>query len=161
MQSNDHAAFTAIQDQTVKGQDQEIHEDDRYVHYNLDNLNTLSSDKNDEKYEEEESWEENDAQTGTTTDDEQIQTSRWRKDWNEEEEEEICKINQNFTLNEDGDEGEDQDTSLAVPELPVSTENTPLTEDYQPSPENQLPRPEPEEAKKDKRSSNHASVSNT
>jgi hypothetical protein len=31
MQSNNLAAFTAIQDKAVKGQDQEIHEDDRYV----------------------------------------------------------------------------------------------------------------------------------
>jgi hypothetical protein len=144
MQSNDHAAFTAIQDQAVKGQDQEIHEDDPYVDYNLDNLNTLSINKDEEKYKEEESWEEYDTQTNTTTNDDQIHTSCWGKDWNEEEEEEIRKINRHFIRNEDEDEGTEQDTLLAVPDSLVSTENTPWPEDYQPLPENLPSRPEPE-----------------
>jgi hypothetical protein len=144
MQSNDHAALTASQDQAVKGQDQEIHEDDRYVDYNLNNLDTLSINKEEEKYEEEESWEEYDAQTKTTTNDDQIQTSRWGKDWNEEENEEIRKMNQRSTRNEDGNKSTEQDTSLAVPDSPWSSENMPLPEDYRPWPENPPSRPEPE-----------------
>jgi hypothetical protein len=49
-----HAAGSNTQDQAGKGKDQEIHEDHRDSDYNLDNLNTLSSDRNDEKDKEEE-----------------------------------------------------------------------------------------------------------
>jgi hypothetical protein len=41
-----HADGSNTQDQAGKGNDQEIHEDHRDSDYNLDNLNTLSSDRN-------------------------------------------------------------------------------------------------------------------
>jgi hypothetical protein len=73
--------------------EEEIHEDDLYVDYNLDNLDALVINKDGEKHEEEESWEECDTQTTTVTDNDQIRTSRWGGDWNEEDEEQIRKIN--------------------------------------------------------------------
>jgi hypothetical protein len=135
-----HAAVSNTQDQVVKGKDQEIHEDDRDSDDNLGNLDTLSSERNDEKYEEEESWEENYAQTMTTADEEQTKTSRWREDWNEEEE--IRKMNQRSTQIEDGNGSTELDTSLAVPDWPWSAENAPLPGDYRPWPENPPPKPE-------------------
>jgi hypothetical protein len=74
--------------------EEEIHEDDLYVDYNLDNLDALVIDEDEEKHEEEESWEECNTQTTTVTDNDQIRTSRWGGDWNEEDEEQIRKINQ-------------------------------------------------------------------
>jgi hypothetical protein len=94
--------------------EEEIHEDDLYVNYNLDNLDTLVSNRDKEKHEEEESWEEYDAQTTKMTDDEQIHTSRWGKDWNEQDEEQIRRINRHFTRgggntwNEDNEEEIDE-----------------------------------------------------
>jgi hypothetical protein len=122
-----HAAVSITPNQAGRGKAQEIHEDDRDSDDNLDNLNTLSSYGIDEKYEEEESWEEREAQTRTTTDDEQTKTSRWREDWNEEEEEDIRKMNQrptpngegnSTTQNEEGNRSTELDASLAVQDWP-------------------------------------------
>jgi hypothetical protein len=124
-----HAAVSNTQDQVVKGKDQEIHEDDLNSDNNLDNLDTLSSKRNDKKYEEEESWEENYTKTMSTVDEEQTKTLRWREDWNEEEEEEIRKMNQRSTQIEDGNGSTELETALAVPDWPWSAENAPLPGD--------------------------------
>jgi hypothetical protein len=143
-----HAAVSITRNQAGKGKDQEINEDDSDD--NLDNLNTRSSYGINEKYEEEESWEEKEAQTRTTTDDEQTKTSRWREDWNEEEEEEIREMNQrptpngegnSPTPNEEGNRSTELVASLAVQDWPWSAENAPLPGDYRPWPGNPPARP--------------------
>jgi hypothetical protein len=75
-----------------ESEEEEIHEDDLYVNYNLDNLDALVIDEGGEEREEEESWEECNTQTTTVPDNDQIRTSRWGGDWNEEDEEQIRKI---------------------------------------------------------------------
>ena len=95
--------------------DGEIHEDDLYVNYNLDNMDILYTNNEEEKHEEEESWEEYDTSPSTTrANHDQIPDPRWGKDWNKEDEEQIRKINQHFTRrggntwNEDDDEEIDE-----------------------------------------------------
>jgi hypothetical protein len=156
-QSN-NAAVRNTRDRSVQGKVHEIHEDDRDIDGNADSRNTLSSDGVDEKCEEEESWEENLAQKRTTTDEEQTETSRLREDWNEEEEEEIRKMNQHTTKNGDGNgasqnkggnRGTELGTSSAVQDWPWAAENAPLPVEYRPWPGKPPARP------------NHAAVSIT
>jgi hypothetical protein len=72
--------------------EEEIHEDDLYVHYDLDNLDAIVIDGGGKEHEEEESWEECDTQTTAVPDNDQIRTSRWGGDWGEEDEEQIRNI---------------------------------------------------------------------
>jgi hypothetical protein len=104
-------------------------------------VNTLSSDGFEEKFEEEDSWEENRAQRSSLTDEEQTKTSRWREDWNEEEEKEIKKMNQRTTINGDGNntsqnKGGNRGSSSAVQDWPWAEENAPLQGEYRPWPGN-------------------------
>jgi hypothetical protein len=109
---------------------------------NLDIMNNRSSDEINDKYEEEESWEEKVAQTRTITDDEHVETSRWwRKDWNKEEEEVIRKMNQRPTPNKEGKRSTELDASFVVQDWPWSAENAPLIGEYRPWPGNPPARP--------------------
>jgi hypothetical protein len=95
--------------------EREINDDDLYVNYNLDNMDILYTNNEEEKHEEEESWEKYDTSPSTTrANHDQIPDPRWGKDWNKEDEEQIRKINQHFTRrggntwNEDDDEEIDE-----------------------------------------------------
>jgi hypothetical protein len=88
----DKDAINSNDEERDQESEEEILEDDLYVYYNLDNLDALVIDEDGGERGEEESWEECDTQTTTVTDNDQIRTSRWGGDWNEEDEEQIRKI---------------------------------------------------------------------
>jgi hypothetical protein len=99
--------------------------------------NALSSNLFNEKFEEEDSWEENRTQRSSTTNEERTKTSPWREDWNEEEEKEIRKMNQRSTKIGDDDntsqnKGTEMGTSSTGQDWPWAEENAPLQGEYRP-----------------------------
>jgi hypothetical protein len=79
--------------------EEEIHEDDLYVDYNLGNQDAIVVKEGGEERGEEESWEECDTQTTTVPINDRIHTSRWGGDWREEEEEQLRNLG-GYTMHE-------------------------------------------------------------